>query len=125
MRWGELVGLETKFVRPESIRIEWQLYELDTGELRRCPPKDDSYRDIGIPEWLRKLIIDHIARSSPQPCVCHDQMYVFRGLGPANKPPVGQGRSSWMSLGLRVYRLPLCRRCSTDLRPSQRGRGAS
>jgi hypothetical protein len=33
MRWGEVVGLETSFVRPKSVRVEWQLYELDTGEL--------------------------------------------------------------------------------------------
>lgn len=44
MRWGEIVGLEAGFVRPNSIRVAWQLYELDTGELHRCPPKDDSYR---------------------------------------------------------------------------------
>jgi hypothetical protein len=38
------LGLETEYVRPDGIRIEWQLYELDSGELPRCPPKDDSYR---------------------------------------------------------------------------------
>jgi hypothetical protein len=32
MRWAELVGLETEFVRRGSIRVEWQSYELDTGE---------------------------------------------------------------------------------------------
>ncbi|MGG7572346.1 hypothetical protein [Streptomyces sirii] len=33
-RWGEIVGLETEFVRPGAFRVEWQLYELDTGERR-------------------------------------------------------------------------------------------
>jgi len=32
MRWGEIVGLERNFVRPASVRVEWQLYELDSGE---------------------------------------------------------------------------------------------
>lgn len=65
MRWGELVGLETEYARLRSIRIEWQLYELDTGELHRCPPKDDSYRDIDMPAFLSKLVSDHIARTAP------------------------------------------------------------
>lgn len=56
MRWGEIVGLEPEFVRPKSIRVEWQLYELDTGELHRCPPKDDSYRDIDTPDFLASLL---------------------------------------------------------------------
>ncbi len=46
MRWGEIVGLETEFARPGAVRVEHQLYELDSGELIRCPPKDDSYRTI-------------------------------------------------------------------------------
>jgi integrase len=52
MRWGEIVGLETEFARPGSVRVEWQLYELDTGALVRCPPKDDSYRTIDSMDWL-------------------------------------------------------------------------
>ncbi|WP_207926848.1 tyrosine-type recombinase/integrase [Actinocrispum wychmicini] len=85
MRWGELVGLETEFVRRGSIRVEWQLYELDEGKLHRCPPKDDSYRDIDLPDWLSKLLFDHVDRATPQPCACHGHTYVFRGLGSANK----------------------------------------
>lgn len=81
MRWGELVGLEAKFARPSAIRIEWQLYELDTGELLRCPPKDDSYRTIDAPGWLANLVAEHIARTSPRPCPCHGRIYVFRGRG--------------------------------------------
>jgi integrase len=81
MRWGELVGLETEYTRLRSIRVEQQLYELDNGELHRCPPKDDSYRTIDTPAWLSRLISDHIARTEPQPCACHGRTYVFRGLG--------------------------------------------
>lgn len=52
LRWGELVGLETQFLRPQTLRVEWQLYELDTGQFEHCPPKDDSYRTIDMPRWL-------------------------------------------------------------------------
>ncbi|MEV0570212.1 LacI family DNA-binding transcriptional regulator [Dactylosporangium sp. NPDC050588] len=85
MRFGEMVGLETRFVRQDSIRIEWQLYELDTGELVRCPPKDDSYRTVFIPAWLAKLVREHIARAAPTACACHGFTYVFSGHRPANK----------------------------------------
>lgn len=84
MRWGEIVGLETEFVRPQSVRVEWQLYELDTGELHRCPPKDDSYRDIDAPGFLSSLLAGHIARTQPKPCACHERAFVFRGHGAAN-----------------------------------------
>lgn len=83
MRWGEIVGLETEFIRPGALRVEWQLYELDSGEMVRCPPKDDSYRTIGIPDWLSALVANHIARTKPTPCSCHDRTYVFRGQGTA------------------------------------------
>ncbi|HEV2780376.1 MAG TPA: LacI family DNA-binding transcriptional regulator [Actinophytocola sp.] len=88
MRWAELVGLETEYARLRSIRVEHQLYELDTGELVRCPPKDDSYRTIDTPAFLAKLISEHIARTAPRPCACHGRTYVFRGLG----APTGAAR---------------------------------
>ncbi|WP_457029257.1 tyrosine-type recombinase/integrase [Kitasatospora sp. P5_F3] len=84
MRWGEVVGMETEFIRPKSVRIEWQLYELDTGELHRCPPKDDSYRDIDTPDFLGALLADHITRTRPRPCECHGLTYAFQGHGAAN-----------------------------------------
>jgi integrase len=83
MRWGEIVGLETAFVRPGAVRVEWQLYELDTGELVRCPPKDDSYRTIDSMDWVSALVANHIARTKPKPCPCHGKTYVFRGQGAA------------------------------------------
>lgn len=83
MRWGEIVGLETEFARPGSVRVEWQLYELDTGELVRCPPKDDSYRTLDAMEWLSALVANHVARTKPKPCPCHGKTYVFRGQGTA------------------------------------------
>jgi integrase len=85
IRWGELVGLETRYARPSGIRIEWQLYELDSGELHRCPPKDDSHRNVDTPEWLARLVSDHIAASRPRPCACHGLTYVFRGHRPPNR----------------------------------------
>lgn len=84
IRWGELVGLEPECVRPNGIRVEWQLYELDSGELLRCPPKDGSYRTIDVPDWLSALLSDHIARSRPRPCSCHGRAYVYRGFAAAN-----------------------------------------
>ncbi|QSB14558.1 LacI family DNA-binding transcriptional regulator [Natronosporangium hydrolyticum] len=81
IRWGELVGLETEFIRPGAVRVEWQLYELDTGELVRCPPKDDSYRTIDLPGWLADLVAQHLARTRPKPCACHGKTYVFQGRG--------------------------------------------
>jgi integrase len=85
VRFGELVGLETEYVRPGSIRVEWQLYELDTGEFVRCPPKDDSYRTIDTPDFLTQLLRDHIEHAKPKPCQCHERTYVFSGYRAANK----------------------------------------
>ncbi|MFI9720748.1 LacI family DNA-binding transcriptional regulator [Streptomyces sp. NPDC052396] len=90
-RWGELVGLETQFCRPTSFRVEWQLYELDTGELHRCPPKDDSFRTVDSPAFLSALVAEHIARTKPKPCPCHGLTYVYRGYGAANGTVRHQG----------------------------------
>jgi integrase len=79
MRWAEAAGLETRYARLGSVRVEWQLYELHPAGFTRCPPKEDSYRDIDIPPWLSKLISEHIARTGPRPCPCHGLTYVFRG----------------------------------------------
>jgi integrase len=85
MRWGEVVGLETCYVRPATVRVEWQLYELDNGQFLRCPPKDESRRTADIPEWLAGLVSDHVTRVEPKPCTCHGCIYVFRGYGAANR----------------------------------------
>jgi integrase len=84
IRWGELVGLKTEFVRRDEVRVEWQLDELDTGELVHCPPNDDSHRTVDVPGWLDALLAEHIARTRPRPCPCHGRTYVFRGHRPAN-----------------------------------------
>lgn len=82
MRWGGIVGLETEFTRPGAVRVEWQLYELGTGEpVRR--PKGDSYRTIDSTNRLSALVADPIARTKPAPCPCHGKTYVFRGQGAA------------------------------------------
>ena len=81
---GELVGLETAFVRTNAVRIEWQLYETDTGELHRCLPKDESHRTVAVPDWLTGLLRKHIARTRPPPCACHGRTYVFSGHRAAN-----------------------------------------
>lgn len=93
IRWGELVGLETEYVRPKSatVRIEGQLVELDSGELVRCPPKDDSYRTLDLPEWLAGLLAEHIARKQPKPCPCHGRTYVFDSFGTVRRWGRGGG----------------------------------
>lgn len=94
MRWGELVGLEAGYVRPAEIRVEWQLYELDSGELHRCPPKDDSHRTIDLPDWLNRLLAEHVARTRRKACGCHQRAYVFSG----HRPPKGMARTSGPTL---------------------------
>lgn len=91
MRWGEIVGLEREFVRQQTrtIRIEWQLYELDNGELLRCPPKDDSYRTIDAPDWLLGIVRRHHARTPGEPCPCHGLRYTFNGRGVAGQKRKG------------------------------------
>ncbi len=79
LRWGELVGLETEYVRPGGVRVEWQLYELDNGRFERCPPKDESRRTVAAPDWLIQLLTEHLARVRPGPCACHGFRYVFSG----------------------------------------------
>lgn len=80
LRLGEFIGMEKTYVRPKALRIEWQLHEVD-GTLLRCPPKDESYGDIGHPPFLADLLAAHIARTHPEPCPCHGKAYVFRGMG--------------------------------------------
>src|ERR1700680_2147127 len=79
IRWAEVTGLETRYARLRSIRVEWQLVELDPGGFTRCPPKEGSYRDVGIPGWMAVLGSDHITRAAPTPCACHGFIYIFRG----------------------------------------------
>lgn len=91
MRWGEIVGLETKYVRSDSLRVEWQLYELDTGEFHRCAPKDESRRTIDLPEWLFSLLSSLAVQRTQKPCDCHANTYVFSGHRPANGAVRGHG----------------------------------
>jgi integrase len=79
LRLGEAVGLEREYVRPGSLRVEWQLHEV-RGTAIRQPPKDDSYRDMELPPFLADLLAGQM-RQTAGPCPCHGQAYVFRGLG--------------------------------------------
>jgi integrase len=82
LRWGELAGLETRFVRPAVIRIRWQLRERTGGHIRKRP-KFGKVREADIPPWLGHLLAAHIARTAPRPCACHDRTYLFSGTGRA------------------------------------------
>ncbi|MDT3395218.1 LacI family DNA-binding transcriptional regulator [Streptomyces sp. B1866] len=93
MRWGEIVGLETEFVRSRSrtVRVEWQLVELDSGVLERCPPKEDSYRTIDVPVWLSDLLAGHVSRTNPRKCPCHGLTYAFSSFGTVRRWGRGGG----------------------------------
>ncbi|GAB3718294.1 tyrosine-type recombinase/integrase [Nocardiopsis nanhaiensis] len=79
VRWAELVGLETKYVRAGAVRVEAQLWEDDDGVFHLLPPKEDSYRTVDIPDFLGRLVADHIEASAPTPCECHGRTFVFKG----------------------------------------------
>ncbi|MFS0694330.1 LacI family DNA-binding transcriptional regulator [Streptomyces nitrosporeus] len=78
MRWGEVVGLDREYVRDRSIRVEWQLYELADGTFVRCPPKDDSMRDIDTPAFLAGLLAEQRRRCPRGQCACHGMRTMFQ-----------------------------------------------
>lgn len=84
LRLGECVGLEKQHIRPRNkpgtLRVEWQLHEID-GRLVRCPPKDDSYGNPELPPFLLALLDGHLQQNPPGRCPCHGQTYAFRGMG--------------------------------------------
>ncbi|MFC1410453.1 LacI family DNA-binding transcriptional regulator [Streptacidiphilus sp. N1-12] len=77
MRWGETIGLDRKYKRPREIRVEQQLYQLRTGRWILCPPKDDSYRTLDVPGFLDSMLDEHIRRTQPAACPCHQVKTVF------------------------------------------------
>lgn len=104
MRWGEVVGLETEYLRGERLRVEWQLYELETGELHRCPPKDGSRRWIDLPEWPAALMERF---GGPGPACAMVVPTCSAGMGPLGGRIVNREPSSLMSPAGRVSRLEL------------------
>lgn len=60
-RWGELVGLERRYFRMSTLRIEQQLGELDDGTWLLGPPKEDSRRDVDLPPFLAGLLSRQVA----------------------------------------------------------------
>lgn len=82
LRWGELVGLEARFVKQDRVRVRWVLRERG-GIFCRKRPKFGKVRWADIPDWLYGLVAAHIERTRPQPCPCHGRTYVFTGLGRA------------------------------------------
>ncbi|ASU81560.1 hypothetical protein CDO52_01015 [Nocardiopsis gilva YIM 90087] len=89
LRFGELIGLEREFCRPaeQMIRVEWQLFEME-GDWHRQPPKDDSYRDVHIPEFVCELLRRQLASIPHKPtktCACFRPPTVHRFLVAALK----------------------------------------
>jgi integrase len=111
LRWGEAIGLERDYTRPDEIHVEWQLRELN-GRFHRLPPKDDSHRSpswepclpVDLPPFLANLITRQIQAHPHPPCGCAAQhggsgRYVFLG------PDGGHYRRS--NYARRVFR-PAC-----------------
>lgn len=73
-RWGELVGLERRYFRMSKFRIEHQLGELDDGTWLKCPPKEDSRRDVDLPPFMSALFSRQIQATQAgrvEVCPCH------------------------------------------------------
>jgi integrase len=73
-RWGELAGLERRYCRMSTLRIEHQLAELDDGTFLKCPPKEDSRRTVDLPPFLTALLSRQIKATqadSAEVCTCH------------------------------------------------------
>jgi hypothetical protein len=100
IRWGELVRLETEYVRPAGVRVEWQLYELNNGQLDRSPPNDESRRTVAAPAWLVELISDHIRRTSPGSARVMDCATCSPAIVPRTAPPAlrVRGWRTWPSV---------------------------
>lgn len=100
LRLGELVGLEREYLRPDGLRVEWQLHQLDLaaardgeakvmatiraeapGGLLRCPPKDDSYGDVILAPFMVRMLGGFEASRPARRCPCHGMEYLFRGAG--------------------------------------------
>jgi integrase len=93
MRWGELLGLEAASVKPATIRIWWQLAEIN-GVFVRIPPKYGSRRTIDIAPFLWDLLSAHLAATDGRACgcectACEGTRHVFLG-SPRQLP--GQGK---------------------------------
>jgi integrase len=69
MRWGELIGLEAPNVKPDHIRIWWQLAEVN-GVFVKIPPKYGSRRTIDIAPFLGDLLSAHMRATDGRDCAC-------------------------------------------------------
>jgi integrase len=69
MRWGEMVGLEAPNVKRGSIRIWWQLAEVN-GVFVKIPPKYGSRRTIDIAPFLWDLLSAHMRATEDRECSC-------------------------------------------------------
>jgi hypothetical protein len=105
MRWGEVLGLERKYVRDDIIRVEPQLYELDS-EFIVGPPKDDSYRSLDSPRWLTGLLRWQAAQRRARACPCHGIACVFRGRGTGVRVADLVRRFETWHVGLGCPRVP-------------------
>lgn len=122
LRWGEIVGLETRYVGRKALRITWQLKQQNSGELDRIPPKGARRRTPVAPRFLLQLLDAHIKRTKPEPCPCHGATYVFSGGGTARpKLPVSVAQVAERA-GVSAATVSNVMRRPERVRPSTRAR---
>ncbi|SEM49845.1 site-specific integrase [Nonomuraea pusilla] len=84
LRWAESIGLERKYFRLSTIRVEQQVYE-HRGRWVKKAPKDDSYRTIHLPPFLSDLLSRQLQAHESGACACKGPQgcgggqYVFLG----------------------------------------------
>ncbi|MER7505952.1 hypothetical protein AB0L05_34760 [Nonomuraea pusilla] len=72
MRLGEALALQRKYVKLRTLRVDWRLQK--DGEIwYMLPPKDDSNRDIDMPQFLQELLARQMAAHPEQRCPCKPQ----------------------------------------------------
>ncbi|MCT2587792.1 site-specific integrase [Actinophytocola gossypii] len=69
MRWGEALGLAPDRVHGDAVDVHWKLYELD-GHFYRGRPKDGSMRTIDLPNFLGKILAEHLEKAARFACTC-------------------------------------------------------
>lgn len=77
MRWGEVIGLEQPAFQLSTLRVDWQLSELN-GIFTMEPPKEESYRNgepdnfgpIDLPPFLSDLLSRHVQARPNGRCTC-------------------------------------------------------
>jgi hypothetical protein len=70
LRLGEGIGMEKQYHafpdKPGTLRVQWQLTEIE-GRMVRRPPKDDSYGNPDMPPFMRRMLDGQVRRVPSAP----------------------------------------------------------